>query len=86
MTADDKPVRDAVLGTPGIQQLVQATAAAVSAFAAGPSAGVIAVATGCAGGRHRAPTVAREVAARLAAAGHSVVVQHRDLGKPVVHR
>jgi RNase adaptor protein for sRNA GlmZ degradation len=86
MTADDAPVRDAVLGTPGVRQLVQAAAAAVSAFAAGPSSGVVTVAAGCQGGRHRAPTVAREVAVRLVAAGHAVVVHHRDLDKPVVQR
>lgn len=86
MTANDAPVRAAVLGTAGIRQLVAATAEAASAFAAGPSAGVVRVAAGCAGGRHRAPTVAREVAARLIAAGHAVVVSHRDLDKPVVQR
>ncbi|WP_411078493.1 ATPase, partial [Streptomyces sp. cmx-10-25] len=58
MTADDEPVRAAVLATPGIRQLVDAITAAVTAFAAGPSAGTVTVASGCAGGRHRAPTVA----------------------------
>ena len=86
MTAKDAPVRAAVMGTAGVRELVQATAAAVAAFAAGPSAGVVTVAAGCAGGRHRAPTVARELAARLIAAGHAVVVQHRDLDKAVVQR
>jgi RNase adaptor protein for sRNA GlmZ degradation len=86
MTAHDAPVRAAVLGTPGIRPLVEATAAVVNAFTQGPSASVVTVAAGCAGGRHRAPTVARELAARLIAAGHTVVVQHRDLDKPVVHR
>ncbi|WP_318656192.1 RapZ C-terminal domain-containing protein, partial [Streptomyces resistomycificus] len=56
------------------------------AFAAGPSAGDITVAAGCAGGRHRAPTVARALATRLIAAGHAVIVQHRDIDKPVVQR
>ena len=59
MTADDEPVRLAVLGTPGILPLIDATAAAVLAYLAGPSAGPVTVAVGCAGGRHRAPTVAR---------------------------
>lgn len=86
MTADDAPVRAAVMGTPGVPPLVQATAAAVSAFTNGPSAGVVTVAVGCQGGRHRAPTVARALAERLTAAGHSVVVTHRDLDKPVVQR
>ncbi|MDT9685836.1 RNase adapter RapZ [Streptomyces sp. TRM76323] len=86
MTADDAPVRDAVMSTPGIAALVEATAAAVVAFASGPSAGPVVVADGCAGGRHRAPTFARALAARLRADGHTVTVHHRDLDKPVVQR
>jgi RNase adaptor protein for sRNA GlmZ degradation len=86
MTANDAPVRAAVLATAGIRQLVEATATAAAAFTAGPSAGVVTVAAGCAGGRHRAPTVARELAARLVAAGHAVVVTHRDIHKAVVQR
>jgi UPF0042 nucleotide-binding protein len=86
MTADDAPVRAAVLATPGITALVDATVRAVEAFASGPSAGTVTVADGCAGGRHRAPTFARALAERLTAAGHTVSVHHRDLTKPVVHR
>ncbi|WP_257132776.1 hypothetical protein [Streptomyces sp. rh195] len=44
------------------------------------------MADGCAGGRHRAPTFARALAERLAAAGHSVTVQDRDIAKNVVQR
>ena len=86
MTADDEPVRAAVLATPGITDLVAATAAAVLAFASGPSAGTVTVADGCAGGRHRAPTFANALAERLTAAGHRVSVRHRDLSKDVVQR
>ncbi|MER6466791.1 RNase adapter RapZ [Streptomyces sp. NPDC001228] len=86
MTADDESVRAAVMATPGIAALVDATATAVSAFAAGPSAGTVTVADGCAGGRHRAPTFARALADRLTAAGHTVSVHHRDMGKDVVQR
>ncbi|MGD6753819.1 RapZ C-terminal domain-containing protein [Streptomyces sp. BH105] len=86
MTADDEPVRVAVLNTPGITDLVAATASAVAAFASGPSAGVVTVADGCAGGRHRAPTFARALADRLTAAGHQVTVRHRDIDKAVVAR
>ncbi|MEU6957131.1 RNase adapter RapZ [Streptomyces griseus] len=86
MTADDAPVRAAVLATPGITALVDATATAVDAFASGPTAGVVTVADGCAGGRHRAPTFARALAERLTAAGHSVTVQDRDIAKDVVQR
>ncbi|MGW3936381.1 RapZ C-terminal domain-containing protein [Streptomyces phaeochromogenes] len=86
MTANDEPVRTAVLNTPGINALVDATATAVAAFASGPSAGTVTVADGCAGGRHRAPTFARALANRLVAAGHAVVVTHRDIDRPVVQR
>ncbi|GHD89711.1 MULTISPECIES: RapZ C-terminal domain-containing protein [Streptomyces] len=86
MTADDEPVRAAVLGTPGVAALVLATASAVEALASGPSAGVITVADGCAGGRHRAPVFARALAELLSDAGHGVMVRHRDLDKPVVRR
>ncbi|WP_127468708.1 RNase adapter RapZ [Streptomyces sp. B27] len=86
MTAEDEPVRTAVLGTPGIADLVAATAAAVAAFASGPSSGTVTVADGCAGGRHRAPTFAQALAAKLAADGRTVTVHHRDLHRPVVDR
>lgn len=86
MTAADEPVRLAVLGTDGIAELVEATARAVDAFAAGPSAGVVRVADGCAGGRHRAPVFASALAQRLGLGGHDVTVTHRDLHLPVVER
>ncbi|MFJ4697503.1 ATPase [Streptomyces sp. NPDC088768] len=84
MTAEDAPVRDAVRSTPGVLDLVAATARAVTAFASGPSAGGVTVADGCAGGRHRAPTFALLLAERLRAEGHEVSVTHRDLSRPVV--
>ncbi|WP_435834493.1 RapZ C-terminal domain-containing protein [Streptomyces abikoensis] len=86
MTANDAPVREAVLATPGIPELVEAAAASVTAFASGPSAGAVTVADGCAGGRHRAPAFALALADRLRADGHRVMVSHRDLDKPVVQR
>ncbi|WP_433341219.1 RapZ C-terminal domain-containing protein [Streptomyces sp. CA-253872] len=86
MTAEDAPVRDAVQSTPGIRDLVAATARAVDAFLSGPSAGEVTVADGCAGGRHRAPTFALLLAERLRAVGHEVSVTHRDLSRPVVKR
>jgi RNase adaptor protein for sRNA GlmZ degradation len=67
LTASDAEVRHAVMTTPGIRDLVAALALAVDAYQAGPSAGDTAIAVGCAGGRHRAATVAGAVAAVLAA-------------------
>ncbi|MFG3234981.1 ATPase [Streptomyces antibioticus] len=86
MTADDAPVRAAVLATAGIRDLIEATALAVAAFAAGPSTNLVTVAVGCAGGRHRAPTFARRLSAHLAGEAYDPTVQHRDLHKPVVQR
>lgn len=80
LTARDEPVRRAVLATPGIPHLVDAAVSAVTAYRAGPSAGPVTVAVGCAG-RHRAATVAEVLAARLGAS-----VTHRDLDKAVVDR
>ncbi|WP_083507416.1 RNase adapter RapZ [Frankia sp. ACN1ag] len=79
LTAADQAVRDAVLATPGITDLIDATVAAVAAYQAGPSAGPLTVAVGCAGGRHRAATVAGELSSRLGAR-----LVHRDLHRPVV--
>ncbi|MFD8308099.1 ATPase [Streptomyces sp. NPDC059690] len=86
MTAQDHAVREAVINTPGIRDLVAATARAATAFRSGPSAGPVVVADGCAGGRHRAPTFAAFLALALTTAGLRVRVQHRDLAKAVVER
>lgn len=85
LTAHDQVVRDTVMATPGIAQLVDALVDAVTAFRRGPSTGLVRVAVGCAGGRHRAAVVARILFERLGE--HQVVeLLHRDLGKPVVDR
>ena len=86
MTAHDEPVRAAVLGTPGIPSLIQAAEDAVMAMLAGPSATTVTIAFGCAGGRHRAPTVAQQLTARLRARGVTARLRHRDLDKPVIAR
>lgn len=86
-TARDAEVRAVVLGTPGIRALIEAIAAAVLAYQAGPSGGRVAVAIGCAGGRHRAATVGRALAAALADRQRGpVTLTHRDLGKDVISR
>jgi RNase adaptor protein for sRNA GlmZ degradation len=86
MTAADRPVRLAVLRTPGIRPLMKATVRQVQAFRAGPSAGQITIAVGCVGGRHRSATVAHYLARRLTRRGLQVRLQHRDLAKPVITR
>ncbi|MFD7590877.1 RNase adapter RapZ [Kitasatospora sp. NPDC059811] len=88
MTARDEEVREAVRNTAGIPELVTATVAAVQAFRSGPSADrhQVKVASGCAGGRHRAGSVALELAAALTALGLTVNVVHRDIDHAVVDR
>jgi UPF0042 nucleotide-binding protein len=39
------------------------------------------IAIGCTGGRHRSVATARDLAARLVAAGHRVALVHRDIAK-----
>lgn len=82
LTAEDAAVREAVLNTPGIMPLILATVRTVHAFQTGPTRGTVRVAVGCAGGRHRAATVAMSLASALG----TVNVAHRDLSKDVVNR
>lgn len=86
MTAHDQPVVERVLATPGIPALIHAVAATAAAMAAGPSGTDVDVAVGCAGGRHRAPTIAAQAASLLREQGFEVQVHHRDLHQPVVAR
>ncbi len=86
LSAHDLPVRRAVLGTPGIRETITAAALLAEAFDAGPSPAPLTVAVGCAGGRHRAATVAMALARRLGKTVAPVHLTHRDLAKPVVDR
>lgn len=88
LTAHDEAVRAAVLGTPGIRALVNATVDVVEAYMAGPSADAhpIRIAVGCAGGRHRAACVGILLNNTFCREGHDVTLVHRDLARPVVER
>lgn len=81
MTAHDDEVRDAVLNTDGIRELISAACLMVHAYQLGPQPGPVTVAVGCAGGRHRAASVAMALS-ELTGGG----VFHRDLHLPVVER
>ena len=84
LTARDQAVVDTVLRTPGIPDRIEAVARiARHELAAGHG---ITVAFGCSGGRHRAPVAAEQAASILRTDGWTVDLEHRDLGKPVVHR
>jgi UPF0042 nucleotide-binding protein len=87
LTARDIAVYEAVRTTPGILPLVNAAEHTVLAYLAGPSAGPVTVAVGCAGGRHRAPAVGDMLASGLAETyGLDVTLTHRDIDRPVIDR
>lgn len=88
LTARDPEVVTAVLDTAGIGPLIDAMAASARAYTSGPSADKndLVIGIGCAGGRHRATTVAAELRDLLDLDGYNVALIHRDLDKPVVER
>lgn len=87
LTSSNPRVREHVLATPGIGTLVDAITATALAMASGPAGADVVIAIGCSGGRHRAPTVAREVAERLEEVeGIDVQLDPRHLTRPVVER
>ncbi|MFR0367558.1 RapZ C-terminal domain-containing protein [Streptomyces sp. MCC20] len=66
LTAHDQVVIDTVMGTPGVRELLAATALQILAFLAGPSKAPVTVVTQCAGGRHRAAVTATALHAVVA--------------------
>lgn len=87
LTSSDPRVREHVLATAGIRELLDAIAATALAMVSGPARADVVIAIGCAGGRHRAPTVARAVCERLEEREDvDVQLEHRHLTRPVVGR
>lgn len=88
LTAEDQPVRNAVLETGGITELIAATARLTVCYEMGPGSDDhdLTIAVGCAGGRHRAPTVASALARALRREDYDVAVLHRDLHRDVIDR
>ncbi|WP_039832044.1 RapZ C-terminal domain-containing protein [Nocardiopsis valliformis] len=87
LTSSNPRVREHVLATPGIGALVEALTATALAMASGPARADVVIAVGCAGGRHRAPTVARAVCERLDGREDvDVQLDTRHLTRPVVVR
>lgn len=84
MTGRDDAVRDAVMGTPGAEALVDLLFDA--AVLAGGHNRDLTVAIGCQGGRHRSVVLADRLGDRLFEAGCSVDQIHRDVDQPVVAR
>ncbi|MFJ8855183.1 hypothetical protein [Streptomyces sp. NPDC102437] len=66
LTAQDQVVRDTVMDTPGVREVLAATALQVQGYLAGPTAAPLTVVTQCAGGRHRAATTAMALRAVVA--------------------
>ncbi|WP_446750813.1 RapZ C-terminal domain-containing protein [Streptomyces sp. G7(2002)] len=66
LTAHDQVVRETVLATPGVRQVLAATALQIQGYLAGPTAAPIIVVTQCAGGRHRAAATAMALRAVVA--------------------
>jgi UPF0042 nucleotide-binding protein len=85
LTAEDPEVAAAVMATPGVRGLTGSLIALAHSFRRVPGAQAV-IAVGCAGGRHRAPAIAAEVARRLECQGVPVVLVHRDIGAPVIER
>ncbi|MEU0032057.1 P-loop ATPase [Streptomyces sp. NPDC006335] len=96
LTAHDQVVRDTVMATPGVREVITATALQVQGYLAGPTAAPLTVVTQCAGGRHRAATTAMalravvagdvEQAAAYGLADAAKKFVGRDLVVDLVHR
>lgn len=89
LDATDEAVQTAVKRTPGIGDVVRGAVGMIVGYLGGPARiDSVTLAVGCAGGRHRAAVVAEELGRRLGYVygNHEVVVNHRDLHRPVVQR
>ena len=88
LTGHDTAVRTHVLATAGASGLIEGVVTAAMALLAGARAtgGLVRVAVGCAGGRHRSVVLVEEIAQRLALAGWGVRIEHLHLHKAVVAR
>ncbi|MDJ0345548.1 RNase adapter RapZ [Streptomyces sp. H10-C2] len=85
LTAEHELVMRTVFDTDGVPELARAILAAVESFRAGPSAGTVRVAVGCAGGRHRSAAMINYLATQYGAEAR-VTAEHRDIHRDVVKR
>ncbi|MGW1043696.1 RapZ C-terminal domain-containing protein [Streptomyces sp. NPDC002547] len=87
LTAHDQVVRDTVMNTPGVREVLAATALQVQGYLAGPTAAPIIVVTQCAGGRHRAATTALALRAVVSGDVESAAAYGlADAAKPFAER
>ena len=84
LTGQDEKVRDYVLAQPGASEFLDSYLRALQVTLAGyerEGKHDAPLAVGCTGGKHRSVAIAEQIAQRLAAAGLSTQVVHRDLGR-----
>lgn len=86
LTGADQAVKDAVMATTGIPELVDGITASAMAYRAGPVQASVVIAVGCVGGRHRSVVIADQVAAQLRSKHVPVTVKHYDIERPVISR
>jgi RNase adapter protein RapZ len=86
LTGSHPAVRDHVLHTPGAVGVLGGTWVLLRKLThvVPPGDGVVTVAFGCAGGRHRSVALADKLVALLIRDGVDAVVRHRDVHRPVV--
>lgn len=89
LTGLDQAVYEHVLATPGARRLADSIVFAAHTLAMEAKPDRLVVATGCAGGRHRAVAMARSIANQLDAlaeetGAYTVELAHRDIGRPVL--
>ena len=84
LTGQDEKVRDYVLAQPGASEFLDSYLRTLQVTLAGyerEGKHYATLAVGCTGGKHRSVAIAEQIAQRLAAAGLSTQVVHRDLGR-----
>jgi len=82
-TGLDAPVRDYVLGQPGVAEYLDGLTSLISLMAVGyerEGKRYATIAVGCTGGKHRSTAIATELARRLIGTGLHASALHRDLG------
>ncbi|MEQ4725046.1 RNase adapter RapZ [Nonomuraea sp. B19D2] len=87
LTGLQESVRSHVLATPGVAAVVRHTAQLAAELTNATAAGgLVTIAVGCVGGRHRSVAIAQAIAAELADVGLPVALVHRDVDRPVIQR
>lgn len=82
---DHPAVIDKVMDTPGVPRFVDGLWQVAQGLLE-LRTGLLTLAVGCTGGRHRAPVIAGKVAVEAGIAGWAVVVQHLHVDRPVIQR